>query len=227
MKKLKNIIFGILLIAIGLILGLNALEITNINIFFDGWWTLIIIIPCFIDLLDGKDKTGNIIGILVGVVLLLCAQNVLSFELVWKLAIPAVFVVIGLTIILKDRFNSKINDEIKKLEPNRKNAEYCATFSSQNLNFENQDFKGADLTAVFGGVTCSLYKAIINENQIINCSSIFGSIEIIVPEGINVRVKSTSIFGGVSNSKKGVEENKDAKNIYVNAMCLFGGVSIK
>ena len=61
MKKLKNIIFGILLIAIGLILGLNALEITNINIFFDGWWTLIIIIPCFIDLLDGKDKTGNII----------------------------------------------------------------------------------------------------------------------------------------------------------------------
>ena len=35
MKKLKNIIFGILLIAIGLILGLNALEITNINIFFD------------------------------------------------------------------------------------------------------------------------------------------------------------------------------------------------
>ena len=34
----------------GVIFGLNALEITDINIFFDGWWTLFIIVPCFIGL---------------------------------------------------------------------------------------------------------------------------------------------------------------------------------
>lgn len=39
---------GIVLIILGPIVGGNTLGITNINIFFDGWWTLFIIVPCFI-----------------------------------------------------------------------------------------------------------------------------------------------------------------------------------
>ena len=52
MRNIKNILWGIILIIIGTIIGTNALGITNINIFFKGWWTLIIIIPCFIDLFN-------------------------------------------------------------------------------------------------------------------------------------------------------------------------------
>ena len=70
--KIENILWGILLIILGVIFGLNALEITNIDIFFSGWWTLFIIVPCFIGLFKESDKTGNIIGILFGIVLLLC-----------------------------------------------------------------------------------------------------------------------------------------------------------
>ena len=36
MKKFGNVLWGIVLIVIGLIIGGNALGITNINIFFDG-----------------------------------------------------------------------------------------------------------------------------------------------------------------------------------------------
>ena len=37
MKNLKNIMWGLVLITIGTILGTNTLKITNIDIFFDGW----------------------------------------------------------------------------------------------------------------------------------------------------------------------------------------------
>ena len=47
MKKAGNILWGIVLIVIGVIFALNALDITSIDIFFDGWWTLFIIIPSF------------------------------------------------------------------------------------------------------------------------------------------------------------------------------------
>ena len=50
MNKLSKVIWGLVLIVLGIIFGLNALEITNINVFFDGWWTLFIIVPSFIDL---------------------------------------------------------------------------------------------------------------------------------------------------------------------------------
>lgn len=228
MKKIGNVLWGVVLIVIGLILGLNALNITHINIFFSGWWTLFIIIPCFIGLFNEKDKTGNIIGLFIGIVLLLCAQNLLRFDIVWKLALPTILVIIGISIIFKNSLNSKFNNEIEKINHiSNKDSEYCSTFSSQDIGFENQEFKGANLTAVFGGVKCDLRKSIINEDQVVNCSAIFGSIEIIPSEEINIKVKSNSIFGGVSNERKNKEINKELKTVYINAFCLFGGVSIK
>jgi len=227
MKKFGNLLWGIVLIVIGLIIGGNVLGLTEINIFFNGWWTLIIIIPCFIGLFKENEKTGNIIGLLIGIFLLLACQGMLDFDLVWKLIFPAILIAIGISIIFKDAIGGKVAKEIKKLNENKTNQnEYCATFSGQNVNFDGEAFKGVDLTAVFGGVKCDLRKAIIETDTVINTSSIFGGITIYVPENVKVKVKSSSIFGGVSDDKKhSTEEN--AKILYVNATCLFGGVEIK
>ena len=48
MKKFGNILWGVVLIIVGVIFGLNAVGLTDINIFFHGWWTLFIIVPSFI-----------------------------------------------------------------------------------------------------------------------------------------------------------------------------------
>ena len=48
MRKIESILWGLVLIVVGVIIGLNTMGITNINIFFDGWWTLFIIVPSFI-----------------------------------------------------------------------------------------------------------------------------------------------------------------------------------
>lgn len=55
MKK-NNIIWGLVLIIIGLIIGLNRLDIISVDLFFNGWWCFFIIIPCFIGLLTDKEK---------------------------------------------------------------------------------------------------------------------------------------------------------------------------
>ena len=202
--------------------------LTNINIFFDGWWTLFIIVPCFIGLFKEREKTGNIIGLLIGIALLLACQDILNFEIIWKLAFPAILVIIGLSLIFKDTINSEVNTEIKKLNENKaKDGGYCATFSGQNLNFDGEKFSGTDLTAVFGGIKCDLRNAIIEDDVVINVSSIFGGTEIYIPEDVKVKVKSTSIFGGVDEKKKNKIESAEAHTIYINATCLFGGAEIK
>ena len=225
MKVITNTLWGLVFIVLGLIFGLNALDITNINMFFDGWWTFIIIIPCFIGLFKDKDKTGNIIGILIGVVLLLCSQGLLDFSIVLKLLFPAILVIIGLSFLFKDAINRKIRKEIKKLKKND-GIEYCATFGSQKLDFTNEDFKGCNLSAVFGGINCNLRDSKIKEDIVINVSAIFGGIDIYVPKDVKVKVTSTPIFGGVSNERKNIKEDK-CKTIYINATCVFGGVEIK
>ena len=226
MKKFENILWGIAFIVVGLILAGNAIGITNIDIFFDGWWTLFIIVPCFIGLFNDSDKTGNVIRLVIGGALLLACQGLLNFEMVWKLVVPVALVIIGVSIIFKDSIHGKINSEISKINKSQKDIpSYCATFSEQNANFENEEFKGADLTAVFGGVKCDLRQAIINSDTVIKAESIFGGVEIYVPSNVKVKIKSTPIFGGVTD--KSVHNQESEHTIYINSTCIFGGVDIK
>ena len=222
--KISNVLWGLCLIALGVIFGLNALEITDIDIFFDGWWTLFIIVPCFIDLFKSEDKTGNIIGILIGVALLLSCQDIISFKLIMKLFFPVCLVLIGLSIIFKDQINGKIKKEMKKITKSEK--EYSATFSSENISFENEKFQGCELSAVFGSINCNLRDANIKEDVIVEASAVFGEVEILVPEDVNVKVTSSSIFGGVSDKRK--NKKTDSKvTIFIKASSIFGGIDIR
>jgi len=227
MKNYKNIILGLILILIGIVVGTNSLGITNINIFFAGWWTLFIIVPCFIGLLSEDEKTGNIIGLLIGISLLLCCQNVLDFELIWKLALPVALIIIGLSFVFKDTFEHKISSKIKELNNNETSDGYCSTFTGQNIKLGAEKFTGTDLTAIFGGIKFDMTSAKLEKESIINVSSIFGGIEIYVPENVNVKIKSSSIFGGVNDKRKNISEDEKNKTVYINATCIFGGVEIK
>lgn len=225
MKKFKNILWGIVLIAIGIILGLNALNITNVNILFNGWWTLFIIVPCFIGLFGKEQKTGNIIGLIIGIMLLLGARRIIRLEMIMNLIFPTILIIIGVSSILKDTINSKVNEEIKKINSKNKGLnEYSAVFSGQDIKPNSEKFNGANLNAIFGKIKFDLKEVTLDEDQVINCYSIFGGIDIFVPENVNVQIRSNSIFGGVENK---INNKGNEKTIYINAVCMFGGVDIK
>lgn len=227
MKKSSKILWGIVLIAIGGIFALNAFGITNIEIFFDGWWTLFIIVPCFIGIFSEREKTGNIIGLGIGVFLLLCCQNVLGFDMLWKLAIPAIVIIIAFKLILGAIFGDKATKMIVASRQNGNDVKTgCATFSGQDINFDGEKFDGAELNAVFGGVKCDLRHAIIEKDCAITASAIFGGIDIYLPDNVNVKISSNSIFGGVSEEKHRPYV-EGAVTVYINATCIFGGAEIK
>ncbi len=227
MSKLKSVIWGIVLVAVGIIVGLNALGITNVDIFFDGWWTLVIIIPCFIGVFTQKEKFGSILGVAIGVFLLLCCRDILEFSMLWKMGIPVIIVAVGLKMIFGGIFKNKSDKVIQKIKMDGTSIpKFNAAFSGTDANYNGEMFYGTELSAIFGGITCDLRGAFIEQDCVINATAIFGGIDIYVPEGVNVKVHSTSVFGGIDNKKhKNAPEN--AHTIYINATCLFGGVDVK
>lgn len=227
MKKFSSILWGLVFIIVGLIIGFNAMGLTNINIFFKGWWTLFIIVPSFIDLFKNESKIWSIIWLVIGIVLLLCTRDILSFAIIRKLIFPFILVMLGLSFIFKDVFHTKVNEKVRKLNSEKVDGEdFCATFGGIKTDFNGQEFKGANIDAIFGGVEIDLSDAIINHDQIVNASAIFGGIDIRAPKGVNIKIKSTPIFGGVTNKLKN-DFNESLPTIYINAFCLFGGVDIK
>lgn len=226
MKKMKSVIWGFALLIIGIIMGINALGIADIDIFFDGWWTLFIIVPSFIGLLTDDDKLGSIIFLIIGVLLLLGSQDIVKFELVGKLILPIIIVLIGLSLIFKNIFTAKIRKSIDEVNKTNNTSDECsAIFTGQDIKVDNEEFNGKSVSAIFGGITLDLRKALITKDVVIKCKSIFGGIEIFIPDNVKVQVKSNSAFGGVDN--KTISDNNSEITIYIDATCVFGGVDIK
>ncbi|HHX20059.1 MAG TPA: cell wall-active antibiotics response protein [Clostridiaceae bacterium] len=230
-KSVGRILWGVALVALGVIFAINALGIVDINIFFSGWWTLFIIVPSFIGLLSRRDKVGNLIGLLIGVALLLYAQGVLKFASVWQMLIPMILILIGLQLIFKSPFQRRTSQRIREL----KYGDYApvkdaAAFSAHKLNFDGQVFKGAVLDAVFGSIMCDLRNAIIEEDCVITASAVFAGIDIKVPDHVHVEIASETFFGGVSDKRSKTTFSGDQavkpQTLYVEANCVFGGVDI-
>ena len=104
MKRSKSIIWGIAILALGLFFGGKALGLFQFELFFDGWWTLFIIVPSLMSLCTERFKFGSLFMLALGIILLLAAQNVFSWDAAWKVILAAFFIVIGLSIIFKNLF---------------------------------------------------------------------------------------------------------------------------
>lgn len=221
--KGSNMIWGIILIILGLIIGLNALEITNIDLFFDGWWTLFMIVPASVGLLKGKELTSNTIWLVIGVVLLLACNDLISFELIGKLLLPFILITIGISILFKDTINSKIRNRIKNIKVNN-DEEFYAVFGSNTIRPTEKEINGASINSVFGEIKCDLTNTKITKDIVINATSVFGGMTILVPDDVNVVTSVLPLFGEVNNQTN----NKDKSNtIYIRGTVMFGGISIR
>ncbi len=227
----SSIVWGIVLVTAGVIFALNALDITNIDVFFKGWWTLFIIIPCTIGLFtDRHNIDGNLFGIAIGVFLLLCARGILSYSMIWKLFLPAIVVIIGLKLFLKgllgrgEEKDDDDDDNDDEEEPNHDVHTANAIFSAHRVNYDGMAFHSAELNVIFGGAQLDLRRAIIEGDCTVRANCIFGGITILVPENVNVKVSGSNIFGGTSNN---TTDHPGAHTIYVKGNSIFGGVSVK
>ena len=227
MKKISNILWGLLFIVLGVMIGLNSFGVTNFSFYFDGWWTLFIIVPSAIEIFRSKYKVINLIGIATGIALLLFCQGIFSLEMLWKLALPTILVIIGLTLVFKDAIFGRKKAAFKR--PNDKkgleDTQY-ATFTNKSIKYDGQVFYGNDLTAVCGSIVCDLRNSIINEDIIINANVSLGNIEILVPDNVNVQTKSTGILGNVTDKRRS-PITVAGPTVYISGMCLLGSVEVK
>ena len=227
MNKVRRILWGVVLVAIGVLLVLNTLGIIKFDPFFRGFGTLFIIIPCGIGLITDRNKIGSLIGLTVGVALLLAARDVITYDLIWKLCLPFAIIFIGLAVIFKTFGKREAREVEKKLRENgTRLEEYCATFTGMNVDFASKEFTGVSASAIFGGIKLDLRAASINSDSVIKVASIFGGADILLPDDVNVKLSSSSVFGGVSNKRK--QKNiEGAHTVYISANCIFGGCDIK
>lgn len=229
MKQVKRILWGGALIVLGALLALAACDVVDMDVFFDGWWALVIIVPCTIGALTDYDKTWDIIGIVVGVLLLLACQEVFNARLVSRLEVPVVLILIGLRMMLKGAFSRGDQEAARRANSAGSGLPECSTvFRRCRRDYTGQNFSGGEFTAAVGRLDCDLSGAAITDEAVIRANGIFGRVTLILPADADVIVSSHGLFGGVTNRRMGGGVGTaGAIRIYVSGSCAFGGVTIR
>lgn len=226
-NRVSNIIWGLIFIVVGIGFAGNVLLGWNFRIFFPGWWTLFIIIPCLTSIIRSGITVGAGSGLIIGVMLLVSQYININISW-WRLIIPAILIIIGLQIIFQGMFRKPINTGRKEYVDGQSNSgarEYSAVFASNKIRVTDR-FTGTTLNAIFGGIVFDLRDAIIDSDVEIAATAVFGGIDIYVPSGVNVKVNNIPIFGGVGD-KSMRTANTGAYTIYLNSTTMFGGIDIK
>ena len=212
----RNLFWGIVLIVVGILFLGRNMNWWNFSIFFEGWWTLFLIVPSIISLVRKESMGTSFLILVLGVLMLLASQNVIDWSTIWKVFLPIIIMVVGLSIIFGNR---KV--KTKMVKGNAK--EYVAIFSGVDevINKIENDFK---MTAVFGGIELDMRDVTLDSDLVIDCFTLFGGIDIRLPKDVVVKVNGLPIFGGVENKYR---NNHEAKvTVYINHTTICGGVDL-
>lgn len=227
MKSLSRVIWGIVLIGLGVLVALGAFGVIEFELFFKGWWTLFIIIPAFIGIITERQKTFSVVTMCVGIILLLYFRDVINSKGLYGLLITVVIVTAGVKLLFGGVRNGRSRELYAASHKSGKLKFITAVFSGQKYFASGEVFEGAVADAIFGGVDIDLRDAVINGDCVINATAIFGGVDIYIPSNLKVVVNSNSLFGGVENKKLPPDDDAPVHTLYINATCVFGGVDIK
>lgn len=221
----KSITFGILVILFGVILLLRNFDLIDSTFkqFIFSWKTLLIAIG--IISLTGKEYFSGLMLIAIGTIFHLTSY--FAFPINLKLIMwPTAIIILGLAIIFK---NKKLPFKPTKIQANSV-ADYfedTTIFGGTEKLINNHNFKGAKLTAIFGGSEFNLQQIELSEaGATIDITMVFGGCVLIVPPDWNIHLGVNNIFGGISD-KRIPSAIDTTKNVYIKGICVFGGCEIK
>ncbi|MBQ8861849.1 MAG: hypothetical protein IJ021_03800 [Clostridia bacterium] len=211
-KTFTSVFWGLFIIAIGVILGGNVMGIWDIDLFFHGWWTMFIILPCLYGIIKNGPDVVNVAGLIIGVLLLLDNTEFFGKYISWKLIFPIIIVVIGVNIIISAlRKNSdKSPDDVK--------------FGERKVDFGGKEFKGGTFKCTFGELKIDLTGAVIKQEKpfLVECS--FGEVTVYLPAGVSLDIKSNTSFGEV---KTVYTQQSSGIPLDMKVSCSFGSVTVK
>lgn len=104
---------------------------------------------------------------------------------------------------------------------------YTSILSSHNVQC-TEEFTGAEVTAILGGVELDLRNAVIIRDIVIDVNCIMGAIDVFLPTGVKVSISCVPIMGGVESRINGSANRKESMfTVYIRGTCLMGGIEIK
>ena len=91
-KNYSKLLWGLVVLAVGVIFTGNVLDLWYIDVFFPGWWTMFMIIPALVLILRDGFNVGSVILLVIGVILLFDSWDIFDTRLIFFIFRPLLLI---------------------------------------------------------------------------------------------------------------------------------------
>lgn len=217
-----QLVLGVSIVALGIIFLLDNLGIIYTRDLWD-FWPAILIVFGLSKLAQPKGSSGRMAGLIftvVGAAFLLDNLRFINFDL-WDYW-PLILVFIGASLVWRAWDTGKASQPGNQGEGSIYAA---AILGGVKRASSSADFQRAELTAIMGGCDIDLRQASIkNSPAVINIFTIWGGVDIKVPNDWSVEVQGLPFMGGFDD--KTFHPQNGTKRLIVKGHAIMGGVEI-
>jgi predicted membrane protein len=234
-KSDKRFYFGVILIAVGVVLILERLNLIPESMadMLISWQMLLVGIGA-ISLVGGNRK-GGVILMIIGAFFLFPHEIRADY---W----PLILIAIGITILLQQHDHNKpgtiyepvpdeVDDKATKSSGSFNTFDDFVIFGGREIFVTSQALSGGKATSIFGGIEFDLRKASLQPGgAVIDCVSVFGGCGFKIPMDWNVRNEVTTIFGAFTDKRGDTYNDRyydPSKTLVIKGISMFGGIEVK
>jgi hypothetical protein len=226
---------GLLILTLGVLFLLNNLGLADAHDWFK-FWPVVIIALGAVKLIYARHAAaavGASCWILVGLWLLLNKLGIVKLEF-WRALLlywPLVLVGVGLSIVWR---TFRRGDDVRARGDvdSANSVRTFQVFGGTKRAIASSDFKGGELTTIFGGVNLDLSRAQIASSEdgvpeaTLDLLVMWGGVELRVPDGWIVDVRVSPILGGIEDRTRPSADPR-APRLVLQGNIIMGGVEVK
>lgn len=248
-RDLPRMVFGAILIVLGLLFTLDRFDIIDAGSFWD-YWSLILIAVGIAKLMQPQGAPGRGFGgvlVVFGILILLDNLDIIEYS-VWDFW-PLILIVIGISLLLRatgvrccgaqpsppplsgpaagsePRAEAGEQPQPSTMGPERVYA--TAILGGVERRVTSNDFRGGSLTAVMGGCEVDLRQAGISSSPaVLDVFAMWGGIDLRVPPEWTVKIEGTPIMGAIEDHTSPGRGNA-SQVLIIRGAAIMGGVEIK
>ena len=232
---------GLIIICIGALLFAR-----EAGIYFPSWifsWPMIlIVVGIFLGIKHAFRNMAWMVLVLIGG-LFLIRNSFPIFEyrnFIW----PVVIILLGLFVIVKPSSRFRRACRRGRFRPQNPQGQYgnytnippsgedfleaVAVFGSIKKNIISKDFKGGEVSAVFGGAEINFMQADIQGRVELEVNQVFGGTKLIVPAHWEIKSEIAAVLGSVEDKRplRNATLTDEKNALILRGTTVFGGIDI-
>jgi predicted membrane protein len=233
---------GLLIVIIGSLFLARELGIELPHWLF-SWKTLLIGIGLVMGIKHRFRRPGWLIAVAIGSIFLLA--DVYPGLIVKSVLVPVILILAGLFMIFKPRrrYHHRHWRKWQKYKNYNWQAEYYCSdktrgdkedyvdancvFGTLKRTVISKDFKGGEVTAVFGGAEINLNQADISDKARLELNAVFGGVTLIVPANWEIKSELNSVIGSIEDNRPIKPTGGSGKILILEGNTVCGGIEIK